>query len=222
MKCSEIKALLSEYVDETLDTQTKALVDQHLSSCSDCQKELASLRALIKELGSLEAVEPPKDFLNQLHERLEQRSRFSRFIQSLFVPMRIKIPLQVASAAIMAILVFSILHVQQAEYKVAEAPVRLKEEGIAGKGPLDAADMAGEKYGYEPQSTFAEPTPEAPAKVSVPIELALFMRKEIPHRPYAPSKAMEAAPSGARESKRTLARKRPLLVEKPKADESAD
>ena len=106
MDCSKIKERLSEYMDEVLDAETKAVVDKHLSTCKNCQEELASLKALVSELGSMEPVESPKDFLDQLHERMEKRSRLSRILRTLFVPMRIKIPLEFAGAVAVAILVF--------------------------------------------------------------------------------------------------------------------
>ncbi len=131
MKCGEIKERLSEYVDDILDPATKALVDQHLSACEDCQRELASLKALVSELEALDSVDPPKDFLDQLHERMEVRSRFPKILRTLFLPMRVKIPLEFAGAVAVAILVFSILHTQKDQLRLAEPPVGLKQEGAS-------------------------------------------------------------------------------------------
>jgi hypothetical protein len=131
MKCGEIKERLSEYVDDILDPETKALVDEHLSACEDCQHTLASLRAVVSELGALESVEPPENFLDQLHERMEKRFRFPKILRILFLPMRVKIPLEFAGAVAVAILVFSILHTQKDQLRLAETPVGLKQEGVS-------------------------------------------------------------------------------------------
>jgi hypothetical protein len=142
MECDEIKELLSEYVDDMLDPETKAVVDEHLSACGDCQQELVSLKALVSDLDSLESVEAPKDFLDQLHERMEKRSRFSEILRTLFVPIRVKIPLEFAGAVAVAILVFSILHIQKDQLKLPEAPVSFERGRVAENAPMDLAESA--------------------------------------------------------------------------------
>jgi hypothetical protein len=137
MECAETKRLLSEYIDGTLDIARKAQVHEHLLTCKDCQGEFTALSALVKELGSIESVEPPADFLSQLHARLDGRSWFSGLMRALFVPVRVKIPLEFASAAVAAILIFSVLNLQREEYKFVRAPAGLEQERIAEKSALD-------------------------------------------------------------------------------------
>ena len=128
MDCAEIKERLSAYVDDVLDAESKAVVEEHLSTCKDCQQEMVSLKALVRELGSLESVEAPRDFLDQLHERIEARSWFPKILRTLFVPMRVKIPLEFAGAVAVAILVFAVLHTQKDQLRLAQAPEGLKQE----------------------------------------------------------------------------------------------
>ena len=91
MNCDDVKELLSEYVDETLDAKPKALVEKHLSTCKGCQQEVVSLRALISDLGSMESIAPPKDFLDQFHKRMEQCSWFSRVFRNLLSSLQVAI-----------------------------------------------------------------------------------------------------------------------------------
>jgi hypothetical protein len=128
MDCAEIKERLSAYVDDVLDAESKAVVEEHLSTCKDCQQEMVSLKSLVSELGSLESMEPPRDFLDQLHERMEARSGFSRILRTLFVPIRIKIPLEFAGAIAVAILVFAVLHTQKDQLRLGQAPEGLEQE----------------------------------------------------------------------------------------------
>jgi hypothetical protein len=116
MNCGEVREHLSEYMDEGLEATTKASVEEHLSACKDCQKEAASLRMLINDLGSMETVAPPKDFLEQLHKRMERRSRFSRILDTLSVPMRAKLPVKFAGAVVVVILAFTIFQIQKDQY----------------------------------------------------------------------------------------------------------
>ena len=222
MNCGEIKELLSEYVDEVLDVKTKALVDDHLSTCKDCQQEFASLKTLVNELGSLESVAPPKDFLNQLHERMEQRSWFSKILRTLFVPMRVKIPLEFAGAAVMAILVFSLLHVQQDHYRMAEAPVSLKQERVAEKGALDSLGKGLKDEASKPQLAYKTATAEQPPEKKEPIELALVMKRALPPETYAPGAAMEAAPAPKEKMRRSLAMREAVPRAQPETDKRGD
>ena len=219
MECGEIKELLSEYVDDVLDAETKAVMDKHISTCKDCQEELASLKALVSDLGSLESVEPPRDFLDQLHERMEKRSRFSEILRALFVPMRVKIPLEFAGAATVAVLVFSFLYTQKDQLKLPEAPVSLKnematqevlreqrpaeEEGLAKKGALDASGKVAKDDAYK--SELAYRAAAQPPRERETIELALVVRKELRPEALTPGAAMEAAPAPKKKMRRSLA-----------------
>jgi hypothetical protein len=122
MECVRIKGRLSEYIDGTLDAQTRVSVEDHVSTCSNCKAELASLSALVEELGALETVKAPADFLEKIHEKMEPRTDFYRILRKLFVPFHIKIPLELAAAATMVILVVSVLDIQQAGKQVTQIP----------------------------------------------------------------------------------------------------
>jgi hypothetical protein len=222
MNCDEIKKLLSEYVDGVLDEKTKALVEAHLSTCRDCKEELASLKRLVNELGSLESVAPPRDFLNQLHERMEQRSWFSKILRAMFVPMRLKIPLEFAGAAAMAILVFSLFYIQQDHYRMAEAPVGLKQEGVAEKGALESWGEGLKDEASRPQPAYRAATAEQPPGKKEPIELALVMKRARPPETYAPGAAMEAAPAPKEKMRRSLAKKEAVPGAQPEADKRDD
>jgi len=232
MKCGEVKERLSEYVDGVLDAETMAIVDGHLSDCKDCQRELSSLRALVSALESLDAVEPPRDFLDQLHQRIEKRSRFSKILHALFLPLRVKIPLEFAGAVAMAILVFALLHTQQDQLKLAEAPIGLKKERAAEKvakddtlpeapsslmekgvskdigehrwqGEAGRLDKEGRDEDYKAQLA-RMPAEPVPAERET-IELALIMKREIRPETVAPEGATDTAPAPEKEMRRSLA-----------------
>lgn len=110
MDCREVKELLHEYIENNIDHDLKKDVKQHLSSCSACRAELASVRKYRQTMDSLEQVKAPDDFLEQLHARIEKESGARRLIQKLFLPLNIKLPLEAAgvlAAAALIILVFN-------------------------------------------------------------------------------------------------------------------
>jgi len=184
MDCSDIKALLSEYIDGTLDPETKNRVDQHVASCADCREELASLKALVHELGSLEAVRPPEDFLAQVHERLEKPSRFSTLFRTLFLPFRIKLPLQVAGAVAMAILVLSLVYFQQEEFR---APVATLQEH---KQADETAGSEGSAVKTKTKPALQQTAIKESQKDTRPIEVALLLREDLALWAHEPSGAL--------------------------------
>jgi anti-sigma factor RsiW len=119
MECTDIKALMSEYLDNALDARTKEVVEKHISTCGACEEDLAALRAVIHELGSLKPMAAPDDFLDRLHERLERGSILERVRRKLFSPFYIKFPLELAGAAAVAVLVFAVLNAQLARRETA-------------------------------------------------------------------------------------------------------
>ena len=161
MDCEEIRERLSAYMDDLLDGESRALVEAHLSSCKGCQQELVSLKALVRELGSLESVGPPKDFLDRLNERIEARSWFPRILRTLFKPMRVKIPLEFAGAVAVAILVFAVLHTQKEEFRLKRAPVGLVKQERPGEQVAREQRQAEAPERLMEERTYKEPGVDA-------------------------------------------------------------
>jgi hypothetical protein len=181
--CSEIRNLLSEYLDDALDAKAKALADEHLRTCPACREELDSLKSLVKGIGSLESVKAPADFLDRLHQRMERPSKISQMREWLFYPLRVKIPLQLAGAAVIALILFSILPLQQSSLK-------LHSKTEQEKKAEDTAYYANESRGAGGAAAPVQKavTPE-PAKVTR--EVALNLKRQVR------TKAATAEPSAA-------------------------
>ena len=160
MDCAAIQKLLSEYIDGTLDAKSVQVVERHVSVCEDCKETLASLSAIVEELNTLEPVEPPADFLEKIHQRMEPRFDINRILRKLFVPFKIKIPLQLAAAATASILVVMVLNLQKSEYQKIQPLEAPKSEQLAEKPKSD-----------HPTSEF-KTKPPAPALEEAPGMLA--------------------------------------------------
>ena len=143
MECAHTKKLLSEYIDGILDRQTWAAVKEHLSGCEDCEKEHVSIKALINELKSMESPEAPKDFLKKVHNRIETRSWFQRIRDLLFLPDRIRIPLNITALAATAVLVFVVFNMVQPRKQVSDLPLKKDIAGIAAEQPLQLTLLMG-------------------------------------------------------------------------------
>jgi len=115
MKCSNIKLLLSEYIDKSLNAQTHSLVEQHLKDCEKCQKDYVSLMNIVNELGDFPKINAPDDFLDNLHARMESRFDLNAILRKLFVPFKIKVPLELLTAGATAVLIIFFINVFQKE-----------------------------------------------------------------------------------------------------------
>ena len=202
MECAKIKDLLSEYIDGTLDAQTEALIDEHLLTCPKCNEELASLKTLIRELGSVESFKAPDDFLEKLHERLEPQVSFRKIMRKLFVPGRIKIPLEFATVTAMAVLIFSILYIQQPEKMIRDVPQISTHANITEKTSVDEVSLEAKGPAYKSKAVLERATAQQTAKRIEIIELAVLIEKDGSGKVYAPSEAVDKKQAQRSEAKR--------------------
>lgn len=194
MQCTDVKMRLSEYIDGVLDPETRSRLEEHLAACKGCAGELASLRTLIHELGSLEPVEAPGDFLEQLHERLEAPSRLAGILRALFVPFRIKIPLEFAGAAVAALLVFFVLQVQEPITEIPPVTQALKQERTAPKILPSPQAPAPAAQGAPILLMEGKETEEKRGNGSAPIELAFILRNHLERPDTASYGGVKSAP----------------------------
>lgn len=160
MDCAAILELLSEYVDGTLDVQARKAVEKHIAVCKNCKQEFTSLLAVVEELGALEPVKPPEDFLEKIRGRMTPHSALNRIFHNLFVPFHIKIPLELAAAATVTILVVLVLNIQQPEIQKMKILTDTTSQSMGEKPKADLIKPALKKQA-EPPATILE---EAPAK----------------------------------------------------------
>ena len=132
MNCSRTKELLSEYIDGLLDKEQEALVKDHLLLCGDCRDEFESMKAIVREMGSLDTIKAPDDFLVSLHGRIKSDSWFQKVKAFLFIPARIRIPVELATLATAVVIGFFIFHivppVQLSNTTPSKSPTDLKDK----------------------------------------------------------------------------------------------
>jgi len=189
MECVRVKELLSEYIDDTLDQETRKTMEKHLSTCKGCSEELASLRSLVEELGSLEKVKAPADFLEQLHDRLEAPSGFTRIVRKLFVPFHVKIPLELATATLLAVLVFSVFNTQLTEKPMIQTPLEQKTMEANEIEAIKKKEVLLKKRSGMPKAAFEAPSrvikggemdvSKPDAEIHKPLKLTLLLKKRV-------------------------------------------
>ena len=105
MDCHDVKNLLSEYIDGMLSEENTSMVKDHLARCTDCSETYESMRRIIGHMNQMESIDEPADFLERVNARLERRFSLAGAFRRLFVPLRIKIPLELAGVAAAVVLI---------------------------------------------------------------------------------------------------------------------
>jgi hypothetical protein len=146
VECSEVSLLLSEYVDDVLDSATRGLVEEHLTACRGCAAELHSLHVYLRAMAGMEKVSAPPGFLAAVHERLDHPSNLKRLVRWLFYPLKIKLPMELAGIALATLLlVFSSQAPKQNQIKALREPSEVTVQQILRadekRAALDKADV---------------------------------------------------------------------------------
>ena len=178
MECFKIREYLSEYIDGMLDSETKALLEDHLLTCKGCSEELASLKGLVKELGVLEPVKAPPDFLDNLHQRMESRFSVSKILSALFALTKVKIPFQLAAATTTAILVIVIFYMIQPVKETIQKPPASRDMMIEEKVQMHPNNIEAKlKQEVAPEKPL--PTKPVPKEYALEGKPALKDKQEI-------------------------------------------
>src|SRR4030042_5277307 len=165
MECDRVKKLLSEYIDQTLYEPTGMLIEGHLRGCRDCNYEYISLKAMVKELGSMGPLEAPKDFLDKIHERIETDPLEDRTGSFSFFPLWSRIPMELLAMGLTAVIIFIIFNVIQPENQVMVTPQATDTTGSVMKTERGLKETPGDETDSMTQ----------PIKEMAPIQLTLLL-----------------------------------------------
>lgn len=73
MKCKELLAALSDYVNGELDPETYRAFEEHLCGCTPCEVVVDNIRQTITVYRCGQPVELPSEVDHQLHRMLRRR-----------------------------------------------------------------------------------------------------------------------------------------------------
>ena len=104
MNCAEIQKYLSDFLDESLDNERARAIEDHLAACSRCSEEMANLAECRRLVSGLPAIELPLGFTNRVMTRVREAANPPSLWERLFLPIRIKIPLQATAVVLIAVL----------------------------------------------------------------------------------------------------------------------
>lgn len=87
MRCSQIRKMISPYVDDELTADEETLFTSHVADCPACKKEVDEVQSVRRLFASVERSEAPPGFATRVMAHLEEAEEaglFSR-LRRLFV-----------------------------------------------------------------------------------------------------------------------------------------
>ena len=113
MKCSRAQRLMSDYLDGLLKESKAQEIERHILRCTNCSDLFGEMKALVQEARNLEKVEPSEDVWLSIENQMTSKNRkphsLQQEIRSFLSSFRIHQGYAIASAALVAIMVFSFL-----------------------------------------------------------------------------------------------------------------
>jgi anti-sigma factor RsiW len=173
MTCHDVREQLSALLDEALSVAERSALEAHLATCAECRRELEQLRGTVALLGRLGPAHAPAGFVDRVVSEAYRPSRFRRFFDALFRPLRVKLPLEVAAVVLVGL---SALYVYERTPEV--RPLARPEMPVpppSAAAPAPAAGTVGETSELrakvapaEPDSARQETAPAPPPVVTSP------------------------------------------------------
>jgi len=161
MNCQKIKKLLNPYIEQALDADTAQQVEEHLKSCSTCNKEYQSLKEIITSLNSLSPQPAPRTFTQNIMAKISQKeiqiqtSWIDRIKKQISIP-RLSFRLVGAAAAATLIVFFAFIFVFNTPdtSPICSAEVQFSLKINDGKAHTVA--IAGDFNDWNPQANILE------------------------------------------------------------------
>ena len=176
MICHDVRARLSDFLDEALGAPERALVRAHLDGCPDCLRELGRLHATVSLLSRVERPRAPVGFVDRVMAAARPVPWYRRLGRWLFLPLGIKLPAEAAAMVMIAVLGVFLLQ-RTPEMRDAARPER---EAPASRPEAPAAQKP-------------EPTPSQPEA-----------KNDLKGGKVDSGKLSEQAPRAAREAESTV------------------
>jgi hypothetical protein len=177
MDCEKVRDRFSSLWEKELTPFEEKIVREHLSSCSECQREFEQFEKMMGWLQSVGEVGVPDGFLPELYKKMEERKKPALSEKTrgrwLNLPLSLKLP---AQAVAMVAIVFLVLYLT----KMMPMEVYRLKETKQTPSPLSVEKKSEQvlaQKGMEKESRAIEVAPEAsrpkdaePAKARVPAE----------------------------------------------------
>lgn len=173
----EIRKLLPAYCGNDLEPEKKELVANHLRSCAECRTELSELELALRLLRTTPRVEPPPWMTARIMANLpEPEPEKKNWLQRLFFPLRIKVPLEIMALAVICVSSYYLsktvetgLQQQPPEEQVQSAPISvppLQPQSEQKQSQRKGATARNNGSAFHPETSPDKDTPTSPRQLA--------------------------------------------------------
>lgn len=124
MTCDKYSEWISLYIDEELEIKDLVEFERHLENCKSCQEEVHILRHIVNDIKTLEMIELPEGFHQDLMTKIEKEKQNNKIISLPLKQKKWYKNLKIASA-VAAVFIFSTVLLDPLK---TNAPKELKSE----------------------------------------------------------------------------------------------
>ncbi len=169
MTCDEAREAFSDLYDGALSGAPLAALDRHLEGCPACREEWDLFLKTVVALDGLGGAEPSPGFAARVLERVQASPWWRRAAETLFVPVRVKVPMQALGLVLVAFTAVMIFQRspdlrRQAEVRVAPEPAARQATPPPASPPTPAQPAppaAGRSTPQQPVGRAEGPAPTA-------------------------------------------------------------
>jgi hypothetical protein len=196
MTCQEARELFSAKADDLLTAEQGAALNGHFATCPDCPREWERFERTVNLLRSVGEARAPAGFARRVIEAAGREPWPRRLLRGIFVPIRVKLPLEAAALVLVSTLVILLYRQTPEIQRAVEGP---RAPAVTAPGPPPPAKSAEVKAPQRVVKAPAEPegAPPASAPSPTPAEperfgaLKTFQEKD---RPGKKEEAVQAEP----------------------------
>lgn len=150
MKCEEVQFHFSDYLEKTAEGPRAKGIENHLTGCPICREEFSGLLQCRQLIASLPAVEPPLGFTTRIMANVAEAAQKTSFWKRLFVPLKIKVPLEATAVMLIGILSF---YVYQKEDHNAAVPTLAQHSSSTNATVTETPNLAAPSAAIEEKQT---------------------------------------------------------------------
>jgi len=104
MDCSDVRKILPEHIEGNSSPRQQALIEEHLHSCEQCRLYAVDLKKTIETLQGLDEIEPPAWLTAKVMKKVREGALpRNRWIERLFFPLHIKLPLEAFTTVLITV-----------------------------------------------------------------------------------------------------------------------
>jgi len=115
MNCKKVKKLIPLYIEDALELKQKEQVQDHVSVCLLCHKEIEQFKQAWEMLGEVEPISPRTDYVSRFWTEVSSRTSLSGKLQRSFFESfkKKRLAYAVSTFCVAILVVSSFLYVNQ-------------------------------------------------------------------------------------------------------------